>query len=119
LSIILTGERIAGVSLQFLGEYARAQTALQRVIQTRRGGRDLHYSFVMRTGVDQRIAALACQARVYWVTGFPDRAWEMALVGVKEARTLGHSNSLCMALAEGACFVGTLRGDVAAVDDSH
>ena len=117
LSIILTGERIAGVSLQFLGEYARAQTALQRVIQTRRGGRDLHHSFVMRTGVDQRIAALACQARVYWVTGFPDRAWEMALVGVKEARTLGHSNSLCMALAEGACFVGTLRGDVAAVDE--
>jgi predicted ATPase len=70
----------------------------------------------MRFGIDQRIAALTCQARIDWLQGFPDRAWRGALVAVEEAEILGHGNSLCMALAEGVCCVGALRGDVAGVE---
>jgi predicted ATPase len=70
----------------------------------------------MRFGIDQRIAALTCQARMDWLQGFPDRAWRGALAAVEEAEILGHGGSLCMALGEGACSVAALRGDVAAVD---
>jgi predicted ATPase/DNA-binding winged helix-turn-helix (wHTH) protein len=116
LSSILTGNRIFGVSLHYLGQQMLARTTIQGVIESQEATRNLHRCFILRFGLDQRVAAWACQARVHWVQGFPDLAWRMALAGVKEAEVLGHANSLCIALAEGACPVAILRGDVAAAD---
>jgi predicted ATPase/DNA-binding winged helix-turn-helix (wHTH) protein len=115
LSGVLTAARLIGTSLHFIGEQGQARLALQGVIESERPKRHLHHLYVMRFGIDQRIAALTCQARMNWVQGFPDRAWRGALAAVEEAEILGHGGSLCMALGEGACSVAALRGDVAAV----
>jgi predicted ATPase len=116
LSGVLTADRLIGTSLHFIGEQTRARRALQTVIEPQRPKWHLHHLYVMRFGIDQRISALACQARMDWLQGFPDRAWRGALAAVEEADILGHGNSLCVALGEGACTVAALRGDVAAVD---
>jgi predicted ATPase/DNA-binding winged helix-turn-helix (wHTH) protein len=116
LAGVLTANRMIGESLHFLGEQARAQVAFEPIIESRRSAGQLHHLYVMRFGLDQRIAAVACQARMDWLQGFPDRAWRRTLVAVEDAGVLGHANSMCIALAQGACSVAALRGDVAAVD---
>jgi predicted ATPase/DNA-binding winged helix-turn-helix (wHTH) protein len=117
LSSISTADRLIGTSLHLIGHQARAQAALEAVIKPQRPKWHLHHLYVTRFGLDQRISALACQARVDWVQGFPDRAWRRALAAVEDARLLGHINSLCVGLGEGVCAVAALRGDVDAVDE--
>jgi predicted ATPase/DNA-binding winged helix-turn-helix (wHTH) protein len=117
LSSILTAHRLIGMSLQHIGDLARAQAALEQVIEPPRSNCHLHHLYVTRFGLDQRISALACQARVDWVQGFPDRAWRRAQAAVEDARMLGHINSLFAGLGEGVCAVAALRGDVDAVDE--
>jgi predicted ATPase len=116
LAGVLTANRMIGESLHFLGEQARAQVAFGPFVESERPAGQLHHLYVMRFGLDQRIAALSCQARVDWLQGFPDRAWRRILAIVEEAGVLGHANSMSIALGTGACSVAALRGDVAAVD---
>jgi tetratricopeptide (TPR) repeat protein len=117
LSSILTADRLIGMLLPHIGDLARAQTTLERVVEPPRSNWHLHHLYVTRFGLDQRISALACQARVDWVQGFPDRAWRRARAALEDARVLGHINSLLVALGEGVCAVAALRGDVDAVDE--
>jgi predicted ATPase len=117
LSSILTADRLIGMSRWQIGDLAPAQAALERVIEPPRSNWHLHHLYVTRFGCDQRISALACQARVDWMQGFPDRAWRRAQAAVEDARLLGHVNSLCAGLGEGICAVAALRGDVDAVDE--
>jgi hypothetical protein len=53
-------------------------------------------------------------ARILWLQGFPDQAASTARLAVDEAEASGHALSLCHALAQAACPVATLNGDVAA-----
>jgi predicted ATPase len=116
LSSILTADRVIGTSLHLIGDQARARAALEGVIKPQPPKWHLHHLYVTRFGLDQRISALACQARVDWVQGFPDRAWRRALAAVEDARLLGHINSLCVGLGDGVCAVAALRGDMDALD---
>jgi predicted ATPase len=60
------------------------------------------------------VGALVQLARVLWLQGFPDQAMKVGRECVDEAVAVGHTNSLCLALADGAGMVAILNGDRAA-----
>jgi predicted ATPase/DNA-binding winged helix-turn-helix (wHTH) protein len=115
LAAVRTGARMEGVSLFHLGEYDRSHTALQSVIDDHDA--NLRRSYVVRFGLDQRVSALTCLARVLWVQGFPERALRAAEASVAEARRADHVNSLCIALCFGACGLATMAGEPRAVEE--
>ena len=49
-----------------------------------------------------------CLARALWLQGFADRAIRAAQAGVDEAIKVGHANSVCLALADGASLIAIL-----------
>ena len=55
-------------------------------------------------------------ARILWVQGFPDQAMRAAQSTVEEARAANHAISLCYALAQAACPIAVLVGDLAAAE---
>jgi predicted ATPase len=69
-----------------------------------------------RYGVDQNVGARVMLARSLWLLGFPDQAMQVAQASVDEAAEIGHANSTCLAVADGACVVAVWIGDVAASD---
>jgi len=56
--------------------------------------------------------ARATLARILWLQGLPDQAISMAHANMEDARAAGHEPSLCHALAEAACPVALLVGDL-------
>jgi predicted ATPase len=111
---ILVGDRMAGVALEYLGDYHGARDHIQRVRD--RYIRPRHRSHAVEFGLDQRVGALIHMARILWLQGFPDQAMRAAEASVDEARGLHHIPSLCFALADGACPVAAWVGDFPATE---
>jgi hypothetical protein len=105
----LVGERLIGISQQFLGELESARRHLEHMLG--------HYvppvrkSHIIRFQSDQRVAASAFLCRVLWLQGFPDQAMRTAERNVDDARASNHVNSLCNLLAHGACPIALWAGD--------
>jgi hypothetical protein len=55
-------------------------------------------------------------ARALWLQGFPDQAIAAARAGMDEAHLVGHANSICVAIADGASLIAVLAEDVADVE---
>jgi predicted ATPase len=110
----LLGARLLGVSRHYLGDQAGARRHLERLLG--------HYVApaarpqAIRFQYDQRVMARATLAWILWLQGFPEQARRTAEHAVEEARAGGHALSLCYALAEAACPVALLVGDLAAAD---
>ncbi len=106
---LATAERLKAMALHYLGEQpgtrASAERSLDAPLPANRDFHTTHYS------VDQRVGAFVLLARSLWLLGFPDQAMRAAQAGVDEAVAVGHVNSLCIALADGASIVATLIGD--------
>jgi predicted ATPase/DNA-binding winged helix-turn-helix (wHTH) protein len=66
----LTGARLEGVSLHYLGDQRRARDIMEHV--AKHTGSNIHRAFVVRFGLDQRCAALMYLARILWLQGFPE-----------------------------------------------
>jgi predicted ATPase/DNA-binding winged helix-turn-helix (wHTH) protein len=115
VAAVRTGGRMEGVSLFNLAEYARARRALETVIADQDAS--VRRSYVLRFGVDQRVSALSCLARILWLQGFPDQAARVAQAAVEEARIVNHVNSFCVALCFGACGLATMSGEPRAVEE--
>jgi predicted ATPase len=62
------------------------------------------------------VLALVTLARVLWLQGFPDQAMRTAESSVDQARAIGHSMSLCNALAHAACPIAVFVGDLLAAE---
>jgi predicted ATPase len=114
LPAVLTGGRIEGVSLSYLGNYPEALRVFRHVLDSMYP--DAHRSFMVRFGFDQCVGVRAATARILWLQGFPDQARLVAEEAVDQARSLNHGNSLCFALSFGACSVAALSTDVATVE---
>jgi predicted ATPase len=101
-------DRMMAMALHYLGDQAGARACAQRSIggpvPRNRWTHTTHY------GVDQRVGALVQLARALWLQGLPDQAAQVAQASVDEAVQIGHANSICMALADGACVVAMLAG---------
>jgi predicted ATPase len=106
-----TADRMMAMVLHYLGDQAGARDYAYRSLGALVPGNRQVYA--ARYGVDQRVGALVQLARALWLQGLPDQAMQAAQASVDEAVAVGHANSLCLALADGACIVALLSGDLA------
>jgi tetratricopeptide (TPR) repeat protein len=105
-------DRMAGIILHYLGDQTGARQHLERRLD--RIGSPVEP--VNRFLIDQRVAARSLLARILWLQGFPDQAATTAQLAVNEAEATGHALSLCHALAQAACPVAALNGNVEAAE---
>ncbi|HTZ71654.1 MAG TPA: hypothetical protein VMB71_13445, partial [Acetobacteraceae bacterium] len=108
----LIGDRIVAVSMFYLGDHTGARQTIDSMLG--------HYvrprarSHILRFQFDQRVVARTVRARLNWALGFPDQALQEAKELIGEATEVDHAMSLCLALAQAACPVTLLCGDMAA-----
>lgn len=76
----------------------------------------VHRSHVVRFQFDQRVTARITLARVFWLQEFPDQAIRTVESNIDEALSINHTLSLCNALAQAACPVALLAGDLAVAE---
>jgi predicted ATPase len=111
---IAVAYRMMAMALHYLGDQAStrgyAQHSLELPIAEDRHAQTARY------GVDQHVGTRVLLARSLWLSGFPDQAMQVAQASVEEAAELGHANSTCLAVADGACLIAVWIGDVAASD---
>ncbi|WP_170149545.1 ATP-binding protein [Rhodoplanes roseus] len=107
---MLVGERMIGDSLHFLGEQAAARRHIETMLA--RYHAPPHRSNLVRFQFDQEITARMTLSRVLWLRGLPDQAMRMATENVDRAVRLGHTLSLCNALAQSACPIVLIVGDL-------
>jgi len=62
------------------------------------------------------VTARITLARVMWLQGLADQALRVVESNIEEARTIGHALSLCNALANAACPITLLAGDLTAAE---
>jgi predicted ATPase len=101
-----------GVLLHYRGDQAEARDHVERVLA--RYVAPAHRSHTVRFQYDNQVLALVTLARVLWLQGFPDQAMQTAQSSVDQARAIGHSMSVCNALAHAACPIALFVGDLSA-----
>jgi predicted ATPase/DNA-binding winged helix-turn-helix (wHTH) protein len=112
----LVGERLMGTALHYLGEQASARSYLENVLKNYAA--TWTQKHISRFHFDQRVLARAVLARVLWVQGFPEQATSVARANLDEAIAGGHRLSICYALAEAACPVVLMSGELALAEQS-
>jgi predicted ATPase len=105
---VATSDRIMALVLHYLGDQTAARACAERSLAGPIPPNRHVYS--TRYGIDQRVGALVQLARTLWLQGFPEQAMQAARASVDEAVDVGHGNSICLALADGACIVAMLSG---------
>jgi len=110
----LVGERTIGMSLFYLGDHTGSRQHAESML--RRYSRPTDRADVARFQFDPRIVSRTLLSKLLWAQGFPDRALEEAHGVIEEATSIGHGMSLALALAQGACHVSLLCGDLTAAE---
>jgi predicted ATPase/DNA-binding winged helix-turn-helix (wHTH) protein len=108
------GDRLMGASLHFLGDQAGARHHIERMLS--RYIAPVHRSDVVRFQFDQRVTAKITHARVLWLQGFVEQAMRVVDASVNEAQALDHTLTLCNVLAQSACPIALLAGDLERAD---
>jgi tetratricopeptide (TPR) repeat protein len=107
-----TGDRILGMTLQYLGDLAGGETyferSLARLHSTGYASHAIHFQY------DQSLAARAYIPKSLWLRGLPDAALRAARSVVDDAVAMGHALSLCLVLVRAACPVALQIGDIEA-----
>jgi predicted ATPase/DNA-binding winged helix-turn-helix (wHTH) protein len=112
--VSLIGDRLVSLSLFYLGDLTNARLQLENMLSGY--VRPVHRSHIIRFQFDQRLVAQSALARILWMQGFPDQAMSAVERLVEEGRGVDHAMSLALALAQGACPVAILTGDLAAAE---
>ena len=108
---IPTADRMVCITVHFLGDQASARAYAQRALSAPvLGNRNFRTT---RYGTDQRVGPAVFLARALWLQGLPDQAIETVTAAVEEAGKIGHANSTCVALADGACLLSILVDNIA------
>jgi predicted ATPase len=108
------GDRMVGVVLHFLGDQTGARKHIERMLS--RYVSPVHGSDIVRFQFEQRVTARITLARVLWLQGFADQALRVVESNIQEALEIGHALSLCNALANSACPIALLAGDLTAAE---
>jgi predicted ATPase len=106
----LVGEQMIGISQHYLGDQASARHHLERVLADYMT--PVQRSHIIRFEIDLRVTVRVFLAWVLWLQGFPDQAMRMVESSVADAGTTNHAISLCFALAQAACPIALLVGDL-------
>ena len=93
-----------------MGDYEKAHAVIERMLGRYVGSSAR--SHVVRYQFNQRFSARAVRGRILWVRGRPDSALRDIEENVSEAIALGHTMSLCNVLAQAACPVALLVGEL-------
>jgi predicted ATPase len=110
----LIGEQMIGISQHYLGDQDSARRHIEPLL-TDYVTPD-HRSHIIRFQIDQRVVMRVFLARILWLQRFPDQAMSTAESSVEHARQTNHTISLCYALAQAACPIALLVGDLAAAE---
>jgi predicted ATPase len=102
------------MTLFYLGDHTNARRHIEFMLSRYVRSRDR--SHIVRFQFDQRIVARTVRAKLLWAQGFPDQAMREVDGVIEEARAVDHAMSLGMALAQAACPVALLSGDLAAAE---
>ncbi|WKA29327.1 ATP-binding protein [Bradyrhizobium roseum] len=110
----LLGDRLKGATLHFLGNQSGARQHIERMLA--------HYvapvrrSHAVRFQFDQRVTARITLARVLWLQGLATEALRCIENNVGDALSINHRLSLCNALAQAACPIALVAGDLSAAE---
>jgi predicted ATPase/DNA-binding winged helix-turn-helix (wHTH) protein len=110
----LTGQRMRGFVLHFLGDQEQARRDTEYMID--RYVAPPHRAHIIRFQFDQLITARNTLGQVLWLQGFVDQARVLIEHNIADALSLDHALSLCNALTKGACPVSLMAGDLPAAD---
>jgi predicted ATPase/DNA-binding winged helix-turn-helix (wHTH) protein len=111
----LVGEQMIGISQHYLGDQASARRHLECVLAQYISPVQ-RWSYITRFGIDLLVTVRVFLAWALWLQGFPDQAMRAAESGIADAWATNHAISLCYALAQGACPIALLVGDLAAAE---
>jgi predicted ATPase len=108
------GDQMVGFVLHILGNQSAARAHIERAL-----GR--HVALVPRSRtapfqVDPRVRTHGILAHILWLQGFPEQAMRTAHSAVAQALGIDHAVSLCYTLAETACPLAMLAGDLQALE---
>lgn len=104
------GDRMMGASLHFLGDQPSARLHIERMLANYIAPpRRLH---VVRYQFDPRVTAKITLARVLWLQGLADQAIATVDASIEEGLSIDHTLSLCNTIAQSACPVALLVGDL-------
>jgi predicted ATPase/DNA-binding winged helix-turn-helix (wHTH) protein len=106
----LVAERMIGASLHFRGAQAAARERIAHVLAEY--PMTVDWPHIVRFQFDQRVTARITLARILWLQGFADAALAEVEHSVRHAASINHVLSLCNALAQAACPVSLLAGDL-------
>ena len=110
----LVGERSVGMSLFYLGDLINGRHRTESML--RKYVRPSDRSHIIRFQFDPRLVSRTLLAKILWSQGFPDQAMLLADDVIEEALAVGHAMSLTLALAQAACPVALLSGDLTAAE---
>jgi class 3 adenylate cyclase/tetratricopeptide (TPR) repeat protein len=88
--------RMLGASRMCLGELEAARLDLEQAISLYR--KEEHEGLMTAYGVAIRVAARCFMGEVLWLKGFPDSARGNVTLALEEAKSIGHTHSIGMAL---------------------
>jgi predicted ATPase/DNA-binding winged helix-turn-helix (wHTH) protein len=112
----IVANRFMALAMHYGGEQLAAQRHIERA-------RDLYIEAgnqPMVPGIlnDERVQILTATARVLWLRGEIDKAWQNANEAFDHARAIGHNASMCYALGAAVCPVALGIGELAAAETS-
>jgi predicted ATPase/DNA-binding winged helix-turn-helix (wHTH) protein len=110
----LISDRMIGASLHFLGDQAGARRHIERMLKGYIT--PPQRSDAVRFQFDQRVTARITLARALWLQGFADQAMRDVESNIEHALSINHTLSLCNALAQAACPIALLAGDLPAAE---
>jgi predicted ATPase/DNA-binding winged helix-turn-helix (wHTH) protein len=110
----LIGERLIGTALHFLGDQKRARQRIEHMLAGYTT--PLNSAHIIRFQNDQIVAARRVLAPVLWLQGFPDQARRMVEEAIADAIAIDHALTLCNLLAQSACPLAFLMGDLGMAD---
>jgi len=108
------GDRMIAFSLQLLGDASGARQHIERMLKGYIP--PANRSHIVRFQFDQLITARITLAQTLWIQGWPHRALRVVASNVDEALAVGHTMSLCNALAQAACPIALFTGDLSAAE---
>ena len=113
---LLLADRMVGTSLHYLGEQAQARRHLESALL--RDSNAAHRSAFWGSQVDPQVSIRATLARIFWLQGFPDQAWQMAQDCVAEAVRRSNAILHCFALTWALFPVALSNGYLSAARDA-
>jgi predicted ATPase/DNA-binding winged helix-turn-helix (wHTH) protein len=108
----LSTHRLRVLALHYAGDQPQARIHAEQVLQRMaHSGHVNRFTHGFGVQYDQSVASLTVLARVLWVQGLPEQAWQTARLALDIAVQIDHGTSICYTLALASCLIAHYNGD--------